>query len=387
MNRIQKNISLLALGILFSVAAGIWLSRVDENSRSADILVWDKGKTEPAFFLFFPWEPGANKNRPYRVELIDRAGKQRHHWDLLERGLFGRILPNRNLLFMPMALGSAHKTKIPGECTGLVEVDWQGREVWRMNIFGVHHDVRAIDNNRYLTIAYEPLRPEVQQKYFPLVSGLAYSDRFLIIDRDNKKIIWDFALQDHWAELADRNERPDYFDTSHSNSVDYLEQHPLTQGPALLASIRELSSVILIDIERKKIVWKSPKNLFRGQHDAQFLEPMKLLIFDNGIESLSLRTRIVEFDLSTNQIIWEWGDPDRLWGAPSMGAVQRFTNGNYLVNASFLGQLIEVTRSGEIVWNYMGRMRVRSGEAQSKIWPGQPFYRTVAYEPGYLGLK
>ena len=81
------------------------------------------------------------------------------------------------------------------------------------------------------------------------------------------------------------------------------------------------------------------------------------LIFDNGNFRNGISTpssRIIEFDLNSNQIDWEYSDELKpAFFSAYMGSAQRLTNGNTHITESVSGRLFEVTPKGETVWEYV----------------------------------
>jgi hypothetical protein len=76
-----------------------------------------------------------------------------------------------------------------------------------------------------------------------------------------------------------------------------------------------------------------------------------VLIFDNGM--LRGWSRVVEVDPETDRIVWEYpGEKGAPFYTRGRGGSQRLPNGNTLIAESNEGRAFEVTRSGEIVWEF-----------------------------------
>jgi outer membrane protein assembly factor BamB len=125
----------------------------------------------------------------------------------------------------------------------------------------------------------------------------------------------------------------------------------------ILASYRPTSTVIRIDRETGNIVWKLGPPTLAGQHAPTPLENGNVLIFDNGVHRLDDPlpfSRVIEVNPATNEIGWTYQDrPVSNFFSPRMGNAQRLPNGNTLINEASFGRLFEVTRDGEIVWEYV----------------------------------
>ena len=94
-----------------------------------------------------------------------------------------------------------------------------------------------------------------------------------------------------------------------------------------------------------------------GQHAPTLLSNGNILIFDNGVHRLDdplSYSRVIEVDPATNKIVWKYQDkPAWNFFTPRMGNAQRLPNANTLVNEAAFGRFFEVTKEGEIVWEYV----------------------------------
>src|SRR5262245_35868658 len=62
----------------------------------------------------------------------------------------------------------------------------------------------------------------------------------------------------------------------------------------------------------------------------------------------------MEVNPATNEIVWKYQDqPAWNFFSPRMGYAQRLPNGNTLITESSFGRFFEVTKEGEIVWEYV----------------------------------
>jgi hypothetical protein len=63
---------------------------------------------------------------------------------------------------------------------------------------------------------------------------------------------------------------------------------------------------------------------------------------------------VIEINPATNEIAWKYQDkPTWNFFSPRMGYAQRLPNGNTLITESSFGRFFEVTKEGEIVWEYV----------------------------------
>ena len=91
---------------------------------------------------------------------------------------------------------------------------------------------------------------------------------------------------------------------------------------------------------------------------------------NRGAEGL---TRIVEFDIETAEIVWEYrGQPDRYLNSPEGGSSAQLTNGNILLTESEQGRAIEITPDGDVVWEFVSPHRGgRNGELVATLFEVQ----------------
>ena len=114
-----------------------------------------------------------------------------------------------------------------------------------------------------------------------------------------------------------------------------------------------------------------PIDSISGQHDAHLIPPGlpgegNILLFDNqgaaGIPHVHLETflssRVLEIDPISKQIVWQYDASMsglRYWQFYScfISSARRLPNGNTLICEGMHGRIFQVTRDGEIVWEYV----------------------------------
>jgi hypothetical protein len=91
-----------------------------------------------------------------------------------------------------------------------------------------------------------------------------------------------------------------------------------------------------------------------------------LLLFDNqgpaGFPTAPLGifvgSRVLEIDPITRQIVWQYTGEDSnrpVWSFHSsfISSARRLSNGNTLIDEGMNGRIFQVTREGEVVWEYV----------------------------------
>jgi outer membrane protein assembly factor BamB len=83
------------------------------------------------------------------------------------------------------------------------------------------------------------------------------------------------------------------------------------------------------------------------------------MLFDNlGGFRDDNAARVLEVDPKSGAVVWSYrGDDERPFHSPLRSSAEALPNGNVLITESDGGRLFEVTRAGEIVWNWVNPTR------------------------------
>jgi hypothetical protein len=238
-----------------------------------------------------------------------------------------------------------------------------------------------------------------------------------------------YVGDDEEEDSTPRDQRKE-LDWLHTNAVDY---HP---GYDLIAlSTPHMNEVWIIDHSTSTedaawdaggrwgkggdllYRWGNPRNYGAGtdadrklfyQHNVDFVpgatpDELRITIFNNGggrpggdvstVDELVLPfdpesgfTREEGEPFGPEEPTWSWALPKEAFSAFISGA-QRLPNGNTLVCAGAPGRLLEVTRAGEIVWDYLNPF---GGDAPSNPQAGgaptHALFRATRIAPDHPGL-
>jgi len=314
--------------------------------------------------------------------LLDMDGAVVHRWPFPDtRPFYARLLDNGNLL----ALATARDARPPrfevgddsppipdrfrlmgGGATHLLELDWDGAEVWRYENPGIHHDFVRRANGHTLALEWVEVPPDVaravrggarrpREKLPPMISDdiIEIDPQGQIVDRTH---IWQFLdpRRDPLCPLETR------WEWTHCNSLD------VTRDDHLLFSARQNSRVGIIDPDAGELTWKYGAPDVFHQHHASALRNGHVLIFDNGMHRLAdmSYSRLVEVDPASNAVAWEYvAQPREQFFSAHISGAERQSNGNTLVCEGAAGRLFEITSRGEVVWEWIspfqGRLRDR----------------------------
>jgi len=136
---------------------------------------------------------------------------------------------------------------------------------------------------------------------------------------------------------------------AHANAI-----CPLPDGNIML-SFRRLSTIIIIDRQTKKVKWEQRDESWGMQHDCERLENGNITLFANGVNIPSNPfSRVIEFDPGSRRNVWEYrGRPTYTFFSQHISGAQRLATGNTLICEGQWGRLFEVTREGDVIWEYV----------------------------------
>ncbi|MEK7133598.1 MAG: arylsulfotransferase family protein [Patescibacteria group bacterium] len=361
----------IAVGLFF--IAGFASDRIIADycvgSRMGGIVMVSTPGISSGYVLTYPHTGISFFEESGEVNLLDERGHVVHRWTTQHPVLAARLQPSGHL-YVSMTPPIDQPAQPGGGTTGLIqELDWEGNVVWEYEDAAMHHEFDVLPDGSVVFIRWDPLPSDFSRR---LVGGSgdakkeAWSDEFVIVNRE-KKIIWSWHIYQH-IELSRYPINPfaPRSDSTHTNSVVYTLDNPLTHTPAILVSVRNISKVFLIDVQSGEMIWESPKDLFSLQHDATFTDAGTILVFDNGLFRLRTRANfwstVVEINPRTNKVVWEYeggktGAEKSKFASSITSGAQRLANGNTLITASMASRIFEVTPDKRIVWQYVNDYR------------------------------
>jgi hypothetical protein len=326
------------------------------REMSSDIITHNEKKVYEGYTLFAPMFSNV-------AWLIDMNGKVCHFWEMkYPPGVHGKLLKNGNLIWLEK--GPESIQEMNGSASALVEVDWDGNEVWRYDDPMLHHDFVCLENGDILLLRFSDIPENICKNIKGGVKGTELKGKILGIQireiNRNKEVLWEWNSWEHF-DTEKEIECPlgNRYTWGYVNSIDAFEN-----GDPIL-SLRRLNKVIRISKKTGKIIWDwGAKNHLGHQHDVSVLPDQNITIFDNGLHRKQLgpedpgeisgfnASRVLEVDTSTGEIIWEYIDPEHLFFTSFCGSAQRLPNKNTMVCESKRGIIFELTYDKEIVWKY-----------------------------------
>lgn len=344
----------------------------DARTDRRGVVAYDEGRAQGGFTLY------SSGDRQEAV-LIDMRGRVLHRWSMPFSKLWDRtaavkkplgddyiyiekaqVLPNGDLLAMYVAVGDTPWGY------GFAKLDRNGNVLWKY-LGHAHHDFDvAADGSIWLLsqeIGNDPLPPYTHMKP-PRIDD--YAVQLAPDGRELRKISLTHAVFNSPFNRV-LNLVPAYTiggtgDYLHTNAVEViLPGRPLPKGMApghLLVSFREINTIATIDPESQKASWVLPGPWMR-QHDPDMLPDGRIVMFDNeGEYTQKGISRAIEIDPVTGGIEWSYaGTAEQPLLSIVRSSVQRLPNGNTLIVESDAGRMVEVTRDGEVAWDFVNPVR------------------------------
>jgi len=328
---------------------------VDQNPirrRGVGLRAIDVARASPGFTLFAPMRgDGA-------VYLIDLGGTVVHTWKMpCPPGLYGYFTNEGTLFYNGKIPNETFLGKSQFKGGTVMEADWKGRILWQLREPNHHHDGRLLHNGNVLLLCAAELPSHVSMKIEggrpgTEVNGKMWADYLLEKTKDGRTV-WEWHTWEHldpteYTITATQDERSEW---THGNAIIELPDGNL------LVSFRNISTVIKIDRKTGSVVWKLGAPPLSGQHAPTALPNGNILVFDNGPHRLDASfpfSRVIEVHPATKEIVWKYEEefPFNFY-SPRISNAQRLPNGNTLINEGSFGRFFEVTREGEVVWEYV----------------------------------
>jgi hypothetical protein len=312
--------------------------------------------------------------------LIDNGGQVVKRWRAPGnfKPYYAFIVPDSGNLLLRCTSGK-ETWGFGGASGAVVELDWDGNVVWQYEHPTLHHDHCRLRNGNTLMLAWEVLEPDMAKRIRGGVSGSELApgvldedfcwvpdlaaqsgteraagtiigDSLIEVDRGGN-VVWTWHGSDHLDPAVDvicpLEGRQEW---THGNAVEEMPD-----GNIIL-SFRQTSTILTIDKASGEVLWRWGPGELSHQHDPTITEDGNILIFDNGEHRLrgSCYSRVVEMEPNKQQIVWEYrGSPPLSFFSTGISSAQRLANGNTLVCEGRTGRLFEVTRSADVVWEFI----------------------------------
>jgi hypothetical protein len=282
------------------------------------------------------------------------------------------LLPNGDLIVGYSAAGATPWGY------GMAKLDQTSRVLWTY-AGRVHHDLSVRADGTIYTLTHavhaEPppgLGHRLRQAWI--------EDYVVLLSPEGKELakvgITEAFRRSRYAGLLGLVERNLEGDLWHTNAVEPVDEalaarlDGVEAGQALI-SLRQVDCLAIVDVDDGVVVW-AVLGPWRAQHDPDILENGDLLLFDNsGHLGPGGPSRVLEIDPTTLAVTWQYAGSARdPFATSARGSQQRLPNGNTLITESLAGRILEVTRSGDVVWEYSTPFRATHDPALAGILHG-----------------
>ncbi len=303
------------------------------------------------------------------------------------------------------------------------ELNWNGDLVWEWGKKAPggrvrqNHDWARLPNGDTIVVA-------TIDRVIPSLGPKSVGDQALYEVTPKGDIVWTWRVADHISEFGFSAQGLRLLRASlkdGNKSFGFLtinDMHPI--GPNkwydagdqrfapenIVIDSREASFIAIVDKKTGKIVWRlgpdhavdhtpnlrpvlesevpRPFDQTSGQHDAHIIPEGlpgagDLLVFDNegasGFPPTRLSTtwgsRVLEINPITKRVVWQYDGLDSgraIWsfGSSFISSARRLPNGNTLIDEGMDGRFLQVTPSGEIVWEYINPYFVTSALGEGR---------------------
>lgn len=345
------------------------------------------------------------------VYLLDEDGRIAHGWSVprFQPG-YGYLLPGGRLLVrgQPLVDTEVGPGQPAGKADILLELDWDSRVLWRWEHETFHHDMCRMPNGNTLVVIWEVLPEEIAKR----VKGGLTADQEKQIRADGE--LMSFLLQgmgvggrprltgmltDAVCEINPAGEiirtwhAYEHFDTERDTlcpldlRAEWTHLNAVQMAPdgSVLTCSQKLDYILKISWPEGKVLWRwGGLGRLSHPHDPTITPEGTLLVFDNGARHpLQARSRVVEVDMKTDKIVWQYGgSPVFSFISLHIAGAERLGNGNTLICEGETGRVLEVTRDQEICWEWRNPFKLPFKGCFSSM-----LFRAHRYSSGSPELK
>lgn len=250
----------------------------------------------------------------------------------------------------------------------LAKLDKDSNLLWSKHL-RAHHDLEVADDGRIYVLTHDIVDAPLEN--FGSLAEARIEDYLVVLTPQGEEIsrlaLTELVAHSPYAQLLHTVASYATGDPLHTNAVQPISAAaaagtPIANTGDVLVSFRELNAIGIIDLEREQLTWAT-RGPWLGQHYPVLLDNGNILLFDNrgNFDLPGGGSRILEFDPASMAIVWQYrGTETRPFFSAIRGDQQRLANGNTLITESDTGRIVEVTRSGERVWEYFNPARADS---------------------------
>lgn len=323
------------------------------------------------------------------IYLTDLYGKSVHEWNT-EFASFYSVLDHDANLVTGIISPFDPKNYPTGGRTGIIQkLDWSGKKIWEYKNDLAHHDFAALPNGNVAVTVWQKIPKNISDKIKGGVAGSEFKgdiwgDQIVEVDK-NGEVVWTWNAHEHMDTNIDVMQPSITRSTwTLMNGISYLPKDPIEGKEAYLISLRAVNTIAIVRKEDGKIIWRSPKGVFSGQHDPTLLANGNILAFNNNIDAAFTNpptgSNITEINPKTNEVVWVLdngakGIENKKFYSYLVGGAQRLANGNTFVADGLQGHMFEVTPDKKLVWDMINPYTT----PPTGIWPNNSMFKAKKY--------
>lgn len=349
--------------------AGRGVTNHDPTRAQAGVTLYTSGHDAAAYLISMDGEVLHEWRRPFSTVWHDGAAVQRPQPDSHVYFRKAMVYPNGDLLVIYEGVGDTPYGY------GVAKLDWNSQVIWSY-LGRAHHDVDIAPDGRIYLLTHEFAHERLEG--FGNLASPRLEDSLVILSDEGEELgkvsLIDAIAGSEYRHLLYTPPSFAVADPLHTNTVDVITEEDAVdfafgEAGQVLLSFRELGTIAVLDVEREGIVW-AQRAYWLGQHDPDILPNGNILLFDNygHFDKPERRSRVIEFNPQTMEIVWQYTGTPRL---PLESAIrasqQRQANGNTLITESNGGRILEVTPDGDIVWQFINPVRGGEDDGRAPI--------------------
>lgn len=337
---------------------------------NSGVTVFEPASAQPGVTLVTSYWADGERWQP-AIRLIDMQGNMLHEWIVRPEKIWpetpfadhvaGRFNNPNNYVHGAWLLPGGDVV-FNVEYAGLVRMNACGDVVWAVP-YRTHHSVFRADDGNFWVSGLNWRYEKVEGYVHPFPDFV--DETALQVSPAGEILREIFILESIYASdygdlLADAIKT---LDITHLNDVEVLsasmaDSFPNFSAGDILVSLRNLSTVLVLDGETARIKWYLRHPLVR-QHDPDFEADGHIVIFDNRDdmtqEGMQLgSTRLLRVNPADNSISTVYPvQADQAFYTQTGGKHQLLDNGNRLITEAHGGRVFEVDPAGRVVWNWV----------------------------------
>ncbi|MFH1408766.1 MAG: arylsulfotransferase family protein [Nanoarchaeota archaeon] len=244
----------------------------------------------------------------------------------------------------------------------MMKLDWDGNHLWS-NFHEFHHDIDISPEGEIFALRRAIIAIPCKSDH---CDRLPILNDYISVIAPYGDIRREISLYDLFKDelnvpayieekiTDDLKENPEAsYDLFHTNGIEILDADipGVAKRGNVFISVRELDLIAIVDLDSEAVVWRWGPGELKEQHGAQMMDNGNILLFDNkGNDGFA---RILELDPKTNTGVWQYPEQGKYTlVSPTRGWAEVLENGNILITESDKGRAFEITRSGEVVWEF-----------------------------------